>query len=51
MHVLLEGVLHLEVQLLLKHMVLVAGYLNSRIQSFAYSRKEAKSRPPKSLMP
>lgn len=55
MHVLFEGVFHFEVQLLLKHLILVEGHftldiLNSRIESFAYSRKETKSRSPKSLL-
>ena len=56
MHVLFEGVLHLEVQLMLRHFVIVEHFftldtLNSRIKSFVYSRKEAKSKPPKSLLP
>ena len=46
MHVLFEGVLHLEVKLMLKHFIVDMGYftletLNSRMESFAYSRKES----------
>ena len=55
MHVLFEGALHLEVLLMLKHFILVECYftldtLNVRIESFGYSRKEAKSKPPKALL-
>ena len=54
MHVLFEGALHLEVQHMLRHFILVERYLtldtfNSRIESFAYSRKEAMNKPPKAL--
>ena len=54
MHVLFEGVLHLEVKLMLKHFIVDMGYftletLNSRMESFAYSRKESTSKPPKSF--
>ena len=46
----------LDVQLMLRHFVIVEHFftldtLNSRIKSFVYSRKEAKSKPPKSLLP
>ena len=52
MHVLFEGVLQLEVQLMLKHFLYVAHYLtldtlNARIENLAYSRTEARNRPPK----
>ena len=54
MHVLFEGVLQLEVHLMLKHFLCVAHYftldtLNTRIDNFAYSRTEARNRPPKSF--
>lgn len=52
MHVLFEGVLHKEIQLLLKCFVGDEQYfsldlLNMRIENFAYGRVEAKSKPPK----
>ena len=54
MHVLCEGVLQLEVHLMLKHFLCVAHYftldtLSTRIDNFAYSRTEARNRPPKSF--
>ena len=56
MHVLFEGVLHLEVKLMLKHFIINERYFtldrfNSRMESFAYSRKEAANKPPKSFSP
>ena len=52
MHVMFEGVLHKEVQLMLKHFITVAHFFtlqtfNSRIENFAYGRTEARSKPPK----
>ena len=53
MHVLFEGVLSLEVRLMLKHFILEKFFtldtLNSRIKNFAYGRKEAMNKPPKSF--
>ena len=54
MHVMFEGVLQLEVHLMLKHFLQTEHYftldtLNARIQSFAYSRTEARNKPPKSF--
>ena len=54
MHVLFEGALHLEVQLMLKHFLNVEHYftlgnLNARIEHFSYSRTEARNKAPKSF--
>ena len=54
MHVLFEGVLHLEIQLMLKHFIQEEHYfsldaLNARIENFAYGRTESKNKPPKSF--
>ena len=54
MHVLLEGVLHLEMKLMLKHFIQNESYfsldtLNARVENFAYGRTESKSKPPKSF--
>ena len=56
MHVLFEGVLHLEVQLMMRNFICEEGYftldtLNSRMENFAYSRKEATNKPPKAFSP
>lgn len=54
MHVMFEGVLQLEVHLMLKHFLHTEHYftldtLNARIQNFAYSRTESRNKPPKSF--
>ena len=56
MHVLFEGVLHLELQLMLKHFIYNEHYfsldtLNARIENFAYGRTESRNKPPKSFSP
>ena len=48
MHVMFEGVLQLEVHLMLKHFLQTEHYftldtLNARIQNLAYSRTEART--------
>lgn len=55
MHVLLEGVLHLEIRLMLRCFVQDEQYFsldtfNSRIESFAYGKTESRTKPPKSLL-
>ena len=54
MHVLLEGVLIMEMKLLLRKLIFEETYfdlhtLNARISSFQYGRIERKSKPPKTL--
>jgi len=52
MHVLFEGVLQKEIQLMLKHVIYDEGYfslstLNERIENFAYGRVESRNKPTK----
>ena len=54
MHVLFEGVLPLEVKLMLKEFITVKrffdiNFLNSRIDSFTFGKKELRNKPPKDL--
>ena len=54
MHILFEGVLPKETQLLLSRFIYESKYfsldfLNSRIQSFVYGRVECRSKPPKAF--
>lgn len=56
MHVLFEGVLHMELQLMFKHYIYNEHYfsldtLNARIENFAYGRTETRNKPPKSFIP
>ena len=56
MHVLFEGVLHMELRLMFKHFIYTEHYfsldvLNARIENFAYGRAESRSRPPKGFSP
>ena len=55
MHVLFEGVLHLEIRLMLKCFIYEEHFfeldaLNSRIVSFAYGRTESRTKPAKPLL-
>lgn len=55
MHVLFEGVLHLEIRLMLKCFIseerlFSLDSLNSRIESFAYGRTESRSKPSKPIL-
>ena len=54
MHILFEGVIPLEVKLMLKVFIWEKKYfslnfLNDRIQNFSYGKKENRSKPPKPL--
>lgn len=54
MHVIYEGVLPLNIQLMLNKFIredhfFTLDTLNSRIKSFPYGRYEAKNKPPKNL--
>ena len=54
MHILFEGVLVMEMKLLLKQLMYLDKYfdlytLNSRIAHFTYGRNEARNKPPKSF--
>ena len=55
MHVLFEGVLHLEIRLMLKSFIyeqrlFLLSVLNSRLESFAYGRTESRSKPSKPIL-
>ena len=55
MHVLFEGVLHKEIRLMLKCFIYDEHYFsldtfNTRIENFAYGRKESRSKPPKAFL-
>ena len=54
MHVLLEGILLLEMKLMLKVFIFDLHYfdlktLNARLSSFVYGRNEGRTKPPKSF--
>ena len=54
MHILLEGVLHLEIKSLLNEFVSIKKYftvdiLNECIQNFTYGKAEIRNKPPKPL--
>lgn len=54
MHVLFEGVVPLELKLMLQEFVIRKKYfdtkfLNSRIESFTYGKKEQRNKPPKDI--
>lgn len=55
MHVLFEGVLHMEIRLMLKCFIYEECFfaldtLNLRIENFAYGRTESRSKPSKPLL-
>ena len=55
MHVLFEGVLHLEICLMLKYYIddehcFSLAIFNSRIENFAHGRSESQNKPPKPFL-
>ena len=52
MHVILEGILPLEIKMMLKTFIYEKHYfelitLNERLKSFVYGRSESRTKPPK----